>query len=136
MVDFAIHIEPDTAMINAMRIIAAHHPLDTASVNHTYHAPLRTKPISVNIETKLTGQHWNSAVVQLGVWMAAQFKKLEQMVTEANGELSSLPFLPAIVIQGHDWNFLAVTLDKDRRTVRAEGDELDRLANNMTECLE
>jgi len=91
----------DTAMMNAMRAIAAHHPLDTASVNHTYHAPLRTKPVSVNIETKLTGQHWNSAVVQLGIWMAARFKKLGQIVAEANGDLASLPFLPAIVIQGH-----------------------------------
>jgi len=57
------------------------------------------------------------------------------MVTEANSELPSLSFLPAIIIQCHDWNFLAVTLDRDKRTVRAE-EQADRLANDIPERLE
>lgn len=78
----------------------------------------------MSIETKLTGQNWDQAMLQVGIWAAAQFTKLEQLVTETN-EISGkdevvreLPFLPLIIIQGHDWNFLAAIRDPGKQTVR------------------
>lgn len=121
MVDFAIYTEPDEAMIEAMRLIAARDPYVTTSLNQTNHAPLRTRPVSVNIETKLTGHDWNKATVQVAIWVAAQFSKLEQLAAEVNKDIGSLPFLPLIIVQGHDWTFLAATRGRGRETVRTSG---------------
>lgn len=63
--------------------------------------------------------------MQVGIWAAAQFTKLEQLATEANeisgkndGVVPELPFLPLIIIQGHDWIFLAAVRDPGKQTVR------------------
>ena len=98
--------------------MAARHPDETASVNHSWHAPLRTGPISVNIVTKLTGEGWDTAVVQLGTWVAAHFTKLEHLIHDFDGDADQMPFLPLIIVQGHDWYFLAASRGKYGQTVR------------------
>lgn len=109
MIDFAIYIDLDKVMLEAMRAMAARNPDWVPSVNHTWHTPLQTRPISVNIETKRTGEGWDTALVQSAVWVAAQFTKLEQLIKEVDGDVKTIPFLPIIVIQGHDWYFLAAS---------------------------
>ncbi|KAI9783479.1 MAG: hypothetical protein M1816_001361 [Peltula sp. TS41687] len=117
MVDFAIYIEPDKVMLEAMRAMAARRPYETSSVNQTWHSPLLTRPIGVNIETKRSGEGWDSALVQSGIWLAAQFARLEQLV-QSFGDLDSIPFLPVIIIQGHDWHFLAASRGENGQTVK------------------
>ena len=128
MVDFVIHVEPSDRFSKAVHARAQLKPKQM-SVNHTFHEPLCSSPIGVSIETKHTGQNWNDAMMQVGVWVAAQFARMEQLVSEAN-EISEkakdvrddpknqLPFLPIIIIQGHDWHFLAAIRDPGKQTVR------------------
>lgn len=120
MIDFVIYIERNKVMLEAMRTMATRNPNpnDIPSVNHTWHAPLQTRPISVNIETKRTGEGWDTAMVQSAIWVAAQFAKLEQLVTDLDGDVETIPFLPIIVIQGHDWYFLAASRGENGETVR------------------
>lgn len=127
MVDFAIHVEPSNRFREAVHKRAQFSKV-SMSVNHTLHEPLRWCPIGVSIETKHTGQNWDDAMVQVGVWTAAQFNKLEELINETD-ELSkqqgflrekskiSLPFLPIIIVQGHDWHFLAAVRNPDQQTV-------------------
>lgn len=70
----------------------------------------------MSIETKLTGRDWDSAKIQMSIWVTAQLNKLELLVAQDGGGLPGLPFLPLIVIQGHEWYFLAATRSK-RETV-------------------
>lgn len=98
----------------------------TKSVNHTLHEPLTHRPIGVSIETKHTGEKWKEAVYQVEIWTAAQFNKLEELmeeVREIRGEqgvgsidASCLPFLPIIIVQGHQWKFLAAVRYPGKRT--------------------
>lgn len=127
MVDFAIHIEPSERFRRALRERAQRSALPM-SANHTLHEPLRWRPIGVSIETKHTGQNWDEAITQVGIWTAAQLTKLEELIKEASeiaderGEASqglevSLPFLPIIIVLGHDWNFLAAIREPGKQTV-------------------
>jgi len=154
MVDFAIYIEPSTfgpGTVTAIDTLRRHLP--DASINHTDFAPLRRRPIALSIESKTTGHQLLEAEVQVGVWLAAQWRMLEglgpfsqehntavttaavEAVAEAaaaaaaasaataaatittaavagDDSMSPLPpFLPAIIIQGHEWHFLATTRD-------------------------
>ena len=130
MVDFAIHVEPSDRFRMAVHE-RAQFSTRSMSVNHTLHEPLRWCPIGVSIETKLTGQNWDEAMAQMGVWTAAQFNKLEELITEAD-ELSeqqgisrdktefSLPFLPIIIVQGHHWHFLAAIRTPGQQTVSVQ----------------
>ena len=98
--------------INLQRLaaMAARYPYETASVNHTFYTPLLIRPVSVSIETKQTGEGWHMAMLQSGVWVAAQFAKLERLVIDiGGGGVGAIPFLPLVVVQGHDWFFLAAS---------------------------
>jgi hypothetical protein len=130
VIDFAIYVKPDARELEAMRTMAARQPPDvTPSVNHTWHDPLLTRPISVSVETKRTGEGWDTAVMQSGVWVAAHLTKLQQMVAaadvddddggnsaDADGALQ-LPTLPLLVAQGHNWYFLAASRGDVGQTV-------------------
>lgn len=39
----------------------------------------------------------------MSVGVTAQLSKLEQLVAQDGGGLPGLPYLPLIVIQGHEW---------------------------------
>jgi len=73
-------------------------------VNHTHYNPVRSKPITVSIETKLTSGNYQSAQAQLAVWVFAQFKYLRSI-----SKGPEPPFLPLLVVQGDEWSFLAAT---------------------------
>lgn len=79
------------------------------SINHTDFAPLRACPISVSIETKLTGEDWQSAMSQQTVWLSAHWNRLNRLTNDSQPARDELCFLPAIIVQGHDWTFLAAT---------------------------
>ncbi|KAI1593419.1 hypothetical protein PtrCC142_011319 [Pyrenophora tritici-repentis] len=116
MVDFAVYLDPDDTTHDALRQLAARDPFTTASWNHTCYPPLQKRPLAMSIETKLTGRDWDTAKIQMSIWVTAQLNKLEQLVAQDGGGLPGLPFLPVIVTQGHEWYFLAATRSK-RETV-------------------
>ncbi|KPM34474.1 hypothetical protein AK830_g12100 [Neonectria ditissima] len=79
-------------------------------INHTEFFPLRDRPIAVSIETKKKGGSQSvTAELQLGTWHAAQWKFLEDLVARSGGSFDGLPFLPAVIVRGHDWSFVATT---------------------------
>ena len=100
-----------------MKTIAVRHPSIPPSFNQTFDAPLRTTPIAISIKTKKPGIKWDTAMVQVGIWAAAQFTKLEQLLEESGHTIDKarqcMPFLPLFIVQGHDWTFLAATREPD-----------------------
>ncbi|KAI0547246.1 hypothetical protein F4679DRAFT_597867 [Xylaria curta] len=110
-VDFAIALEPggtaaDRRMIADM-IEARRESMPWWSINHTDYSPLLHRPIAISIETKRTNDDFEKARVQLMVWLAAQWVKLESM-TDRPPDI-----LPAIIIQGHDWYLVVSTRADD-----------------------
>jgi TolA-binding protein len=79
MIDCAIVIEPDTDLLNIIRANLAASP-QFESINHTEHPSLLERPISVNIEVKRTGVDFVKAQIQCGVWVTAQFSRLDRLV--------------------------------------------------------
>ncbi|KAH7154751.1 hypothetical protein DER46DRAFT_578568 [Fusarium sp. MPI-SDFR-AT-0072] len=105
MIDLCAVIEPEVeslAMIDGLRKV-----LPMNSINHTACNPLLKKPLCLAIETKPPGEKWNAARLQVGVWLAAQWTLLARLVHDAGGSFEGLDFLPGIIIQGHEWYFVA-----------------------------
>ncbi|KAK3365067.1 hypothetical protein B0T24DRAFT_500990, partial [Lasiosphaeria ovina] len=78
---FTMYIEPsffgdsDNTAVDATRKL-----LPNASFNHTDFAPLRRLPIALSIESKTTGHQLLEAEVQVGVWLAAQWRMLKSLL--------------------------------------------------------
>lgn len=116
-VDFCIHIEPDTPQHVIPTVLRS----PSQSINHTEYAALLHKPIGIAIETKLTGADWETARTQVGIWLAAQWNRLDDLVWSRGigvehtspAVAAGLVFLPAVIIQGHQWSFVAFTRDRD-----------------------
>ncbi|KAI9883550.1 MAG: S-(hydroxymethyl)glutathione dehydrogenase [Watsoniomyces obsoletus] len=117
MIDFAIYLDPDPLEVEAMRVMADRQPEHVEpTVNPTWYEPLVASPIAIPMETKRTGEGWAEAMVQSGVWMAAHLNKLRALVDDMNDDhetvqkaLDTLPGLPFLIVQGHDWVFLAAS---------------------------
>lgn len=120
MVDFAIYLEETPELLDGIKSIAARHSSITPSFNQTFDPPLCTTPIAVSIETKKPGIEWDTAVVQVSTWAAAQFTKLEELLEESGHTVDSarqcMLFLPLFIVQGHDWTFLVATREPDGQT--------------------
>lgn len=104
MVDFCIFVEPqgeDADKVQEIRTRLGH------SINHTDFYPLRHRPLVLSAESKKPGEGYSNAQIQLGVWQAAQWALLEKL--SSAGAETLIPFLPALVIQGHEWSFAATT---------------------------
>jgi hypothetical protein len=78
------------------------------SINHIETPWLSRFPMSIGIETKKTGEDWHAALEQMTIWMSAHWKRLGELASD----LDTLPFLPGLIIQGHDWFFVAATQRK------------------------
>ncbi|KAI1421191.1 hypothetical protein F5Y12DRAFT_769074 [Xylaria sp. FL1777] len=105
-VDFAVALAPGRSVPErtvADLIEARREFMPGLSINHTDYAPLLHRPIAISVETKRTNDDFEKARVQLMVWLAAQWKKIES-VTDRPPDI-----LPAIIIQGHDWYLVAST---------------------------
>ncbi|KAJ5742566.1 uncharacterized protein N7511_011298 [Penicillium nucicola] len=110
MVDFCMYLDPemDKAALDASERIREELPCKM--IDHTDFYSLRGRPITVSIETKTpSGAKPAPAELQLGTWHAAQWNLLENIVTRAAGTFEDLPFLPAGIVNGHDWGFTATT---------------------------
>ncbi|WQF87655.1 Putative PD-(D/E)XK nuclease [Colletotrichum destructivum] len=59
-----------------------------------------------------------SAEAQLVTWHVAQWRLLDRLASRAGPDAPTLPaFLPGIIVQGHDWSFVASTRRDDRVTL-------------------
>ncbi len=72
------------------------------SLNHVESEYLRFVPIGVSIETKRAAIDEDKAEVQVCTWIKAHFAKLKQLAPNA----ATMPVLPIIIAQGHDWKFM------------------------------
>lgn len=84
-----------------------------STVNHTPFVPFCGRPVSISIETKRQVGGGDRAWLQIGVWQASQWKLLRELAGEA---LQELPFIPGIVVEGHEWKLVATT-HKQGKTV-------------------
>lgn len=145
------------------RLLALRQATPYLSTNQTDYTPFRNRPIVVTIETKIMGEAWHAARLQVGVWQIAHWRALRSLCTitvdedmaegaeqsaaredtyecgEEDGDmalgvgdkgapadrrglqdtkvqeaLDEVDFLPAIIIRGHDWWFVASTLEGNK----------------------
>ncbi|KAJ0163515.1 hypothetical protein CTA2_2863 [Colletotrichum tanaceti] len=114
-VDFCVFVDPTDPHDRSV-CLAASGRLPYEVINHTRYFALRQRPVALSIETKKTGEGWDAAALQLGVWQAAHWELLRRLVDISGGDDASallqqkFEFLPAVIIQGHDWNLVVTTI--------------------------
>ncbi|KAG9249477.1 uncharacterized protein F5Z01DRAFT_631660 [Emericellopsis atlantica] len=108
MVDFCLAIRPrlpeDLANVDAIR---KQRPGD--SINHTDWGTLSKHPIAISVETKRHGEQYDAALLQIATWHSAQWRSLRWGCRN----LRAIEFLAGIIVQGHDWQFVASTLGEN-----------------------
>ncbi|KAL0929597.1 uncharacterized protein CTRU02_215496 [Colletotrichum truncatum] len=118
-VDLCVYVSEQSDEVDAA-ILAS----QTASINQTDHPSLIRTPIGLSIETKITGHDWVNAVNQITVWLIAQWDSLDDFVSSGQrvrpgytpAAAAGLTFLPGIIVQGHEWWFVAVVRKPDGAT--------------------
>ena len=98
MVDYSMILLPDEVTHQAILQVLRDLPEDEQNINQTRSAPVKYRPITVNIEVKVPGGGKNEAMVQLAVWAAAQMEKLNAL----SGKLVPIG-IPLVSVEGHDW---------------------------------
>ena len=98
MVDYALMLLPQDSMREGIRRILQSLDDEHCNINQTRYAPVRFNPITVNIEVKPPGSGKNDAMVQLAIWVAAQFNKLNSLCEEV-----ATVAIPLVWVEGHDW---------------------------------
>lgn len=106
-VDFCMLIELQGPAADAIRAIQYQDQLFSQSLNHTDYQPLRRRPVALSIETKAPGEGINDAQSQLLVWLEAQWRVLERLSNRAEPPLPLPEFLPGVIVEGHQWYFVA-----------------------------
>ncbi|KAF7548362.1 hypothetical protein G7046_g8702 [Stylonectria norvegica] len=110
MVDFCVYLDPTADQVATSTIQTLRRSLPFQVINHTEFQPFRKRPIAISVETKSRGRaQSDTAELQLGTWHSAQWRFLHRLVSLSGGSFDGLAFLPAIVVQGHDWSFVATT---------------------------
>ncbi|KAH0425476.1 hypothetical protein CcaCcLH18_10935 [Colletotrichum camelliae] len=110
-VDFCVYVKEQSEELDAAII-----PSEAESINHTDHSGLVRSPIGLSIETKITSHDWVNAVNQITVWLIAQWDSLDDFASGGQpvrlgfspAAAAGLSFLPGIIVQGHEWWFIAV----------------------------
>lgn len=105
MVDFCMFVEPHTTAASQVEEFRQR----LGQVNHTDFHPLRNRPLALSAESKRPGEGFRDAQLQLGIWQAAQWNLLESQLAGQRSQLALISFLPALIIQGHEWYFAATT---------------------------
>ncbi|GKU14522.1 unnamed protein product [Fusarium langsethiae] len=113
LVDFCIYMQPgrdspEQAAIDNMR----YRDRPSRSINHVDSGLLNKHPIAISIETKREGEDYTNAINQMATWHSAQLRSLCYVSPGITRTLSHIELLPGIIVQGHDWNFVA-TIQRD-----------------------
>lgn len=132
-----MYIDPEGEPGYATKIDELRRTLPEKSINHSSYIALQNCPTSCNVEIKRSGNDYDSAVLQIGVWQAAQWKMLrillqttarrrfsatrtmpgqDDVFVDDGGEwryvnesLERLGALPGIYSQGHEWYYVATS---------------------------
>ncbi|KAI1117666.1 hypothetical protein F5Y14DRAFT_320234 [Nemania sp. NC0429] len=112
MVDFCIFVEPQGA--DAEQVDQIREERDF--INHTDYLPLRRRPIALSAKSTNPGEGYTDAQIQLSAWQAAQWALFESLLGSRATQNTLIPFLPALIIRGHEW-FFAATTKSGRHTV-------------------
>ncbi|GKU16665.1 hypothetical protein FLAG1_12068 [Fusarium langsethiae] len=116
-VDYVLYIDPSLDSDKTYTAIRQlQESLVEQSVNHTMFSPLRDLPICLSIETKKYGGDLKKGDGQLCSWQAAQWTALASL---AGDGIQRLPFLPGVMVQGHEWKFVATTRRGDETVLWA-----------------
>ncbi|EXK76521.1 hypothetical protein FOQG_18737 [Fusarium oxysporum f. sp. raphani 54005] len=119
-VDYSFFIDPeadDTDSKSPAEVVTELRKIMPCGViNHTMYRPLRDRPMVVTVETKKRHVSLEAAELQTGTWHAAHWDMLTRRLEQTKGTFNKLPFLPGILVQGHDWSFV-VTTREDGKTV-------------------
>ncbi|KAB8212601.1 hypothetical protein BDV33DRAFT_211232, partial [Aspergillus novoparasiticus] len=146
MIDMCIYAstDGDAELSASIRKFCSTTP--TRAVNHTDFEPISMRPLLLSIETKRPGVNWDTAQLQIGAWHAAQWSFLrwavgekilrqraeegieipqtdeEQQAFEANklAALSTLGFIPGIIVQGHRWLLVLSTYEDGKTKLWAD----------------
>ncbi|KAG7403374.1 hypothetical protein Forpe1208_v016565 [Fusarium oxysporum f. sp. rapae] len=123
-VDFCFFIDPSCDPSYKPRIETLVKSLPEMSISHTSYGPLRVRPTTVSLETKRPGNDFDGAILQISVWQSAHWVMLRSLLGRtwpgkqacglsrkdyANKSLRELGALHGIVIQGHDWIYVATS---------------------------
>lgn len=81
------------------------------SISYSDAEHLRCSPIAISIETKTAGGIEEEARAQLGTWVHAHFKRLENLSERPVN--TPLPTLPLIMVQGHEWRLMFAEKPED-----------------------
>lgn len=121
MVDYCIFVDPDDAPAReAIDDICQESPYST--INHTDLFALASRPIVISAESKKPGEDWANSLLQLAVWQSHHWALLEAQqrqrrgaeLTDSGAQDKRLRFLPAFLIQGHQWSFAASTRENGK----------------------
>ena len=129
MVDYGIVIQPsvDSILEASIERLCREQQLD--SINQTNPNHVRFTPIAVSIETKRAAIEEDQAILQLNTWVSAHFAKLDSLVgsyapdEKAKVEVkakATMPILPLVKIQGHDWKLLIAEKKTDLILIHGE----------------
>ncbi|KAF2206651.1 hypothetical protein CERZMDRAFT_89143 [Cercospora zeae-maydis SCOH1-5] len=91
-------------------------------LNHTDYGGTRYNPIAVSIETKAGAEAGADATLQLTTWVAAQDAFLRRVLEKLGRPNVTIPPLPLVMIQGHQWNFYYAQMKTDATTLWYGGD--------------
>jgi hypothetical protein len=129
MVDYGIVIQPPekSTLEASIERLCRERQLD--SVNQTDPNHVRFMPIAISIETKRAAIEEDQALLQLNTWVSAHFAMLARLVgshapnekarAEAKAK-ATMPALPLVIIQGHDWKFMIAEKDGNQITIYGE----------------
>ncbi|KPM35265.1 hypothetical protein AK830_g11309 [Neonectria ditissima] len=106
-VDFCLPIRPSSNEQTVVDAICQSRPAQ--SINHTAYGTLRRHPIALSIKSQTSGQTYQSELAQLVAWHSTQWRSLRW----AGRNVPRIQFLPGIMVAGHDWRFVATTMDRD-----------------------
>ncbi|KAK4137026.1 hypothetical protein BT67DRAFT_432735 [Trichocladium antarcticum] len=73
-------------------------------LNQTDYTPLTRSPSAVSIETKVAGASLEEGRLQLGIWTAAWYKRMEMLSVGGGIQGPQLPTLPLILVHDHQWS--------------------------------
>lgn len=105
---------PDNTTHQAILQVLRDLPEECQNINQTRSAPVKYRPITVNIEVKVPGEGKNEAMVQLAVWAAAQMEKRNTLT--GTGKLAAIG-IPLVSVEGHDWRFYQTYQQEDGEMV-------------------
>ena len=123
-VDFCFFVDPSFDPSYKQRIEILVKSLPEMSISHTSYGPLRVRPTTVSLETKRPGNDFDGAILQISVWQSAHWVMLRSLLGQtwpgkqacglsrkdyAAKGLRELGALHGILIQGHDWIYVATS---------------------------